>query len=108
MDSKTICSAVGSGWCLLSDRMLCFSVSLRGTSGQTRLHVWEMETGGCVWAWKGLHLASQTFQEIVSKHVLSPHDVSSTVPGGRDAVVMRWAEPCSYLDWGKALTSTDK
>lgn len=35
MESKTICSAVGSGWCLLSDRMLCFSVSLRGTSGQS-------------------------------------------------------------------------
>lgn len=101
MESKTICSAVGSGWCLLSDRMLCFSVSLRGTSGQTRLHVWETETGGCVWAWKGLHLVSQTFQEIVSKHVLSPHDVSGTVPGGRDAVVRRWTESLLLFGLGK-------
>lgn len=43
------------------------------------------ETAGCVRAWKGFHLISQTFQEIVSKYVLSTHDG----PGGRDAVAIR-------------------
>lgn len=59
------------------------------------------ETRGHAWAWKGLGLASHTFQETVRKYLWNTNDVPHTVPGGGDAMV-RQQNLCSDAGQGKA------
>lgn len=74
------------------------SVVQRHSPGQKMLCAWEMETGGYVWAWKGLNLASHTFEEWFSKFRLSTTMCQVLCQG---AMVVRQTESLLLFGLGK-------